>query len=416
MSLIPEMTSNTEPSGLAFASDEYSADRGAYKAFMSDLESINNLWLASAEAEYPRHLGYRFDELTTVTSYKVYARQDATNDRRNPKIWKFQGSCDGDVYTTLDKHEKQHWDKGESVTREIAQPQQYRYYRLLIIENIGPGGTSVQKLEMFNNLTDYNYLKLGDKYVRIEGDKISLSDDLSYVEYPINLKKGYYKDGDIITIKELAQSSDTPLLVGRYTEDDTPHSLSTTQRFDLLNDDFLKSEDAEILVMHDKESEPLLNVDYVPEHQLLLASGDIKIESVGSINHVKVEHDISEDAQIKVISSVDGGTTWQAFNGEWYDVGPNRDDVLASGTPIDEFNDIPPIAWNEYRGESDIVRFGYLINVNDGDAMVKSIGMSYDAHGEWTSVYHGEWYDYKYVDNSTLVVNLKKDGDFKINY
>lgn len=78
---VPTMTSNTTPSGVAFASREYS-DEKAWKAF------ANSVWTAGKSVGFPQYLGYEFASTT-----KVYKAKLNSSGNRVTKV-QIQGSND----------------------------------------------------------------------------------------------------------------------------------------------------------------------------------------------------------------------------------------------------------------------------------------------------------------------------------
>lgn len=216
-----------------------------------------------------------------------------------------------------------------------------------------------------------------------------------------------------MTFREYFESLNESLELEFCTLNSAKPIVQTTHELNLLQDDLLQADEVKILNMHEKGEGFNVGITFIPDHALLLASGDIKLKSIGNIDHFKVDATAIDDAEVKMIVSVDEGKTWNAYNGDWHEVEPDADVVLEQGTPTETFNNIPPTAWNELRKFSDTIRFGYLIN---GQATVHALHSQFDMSGTWKSAYHGEHYDYEYTDNSTMHITLKIDGDYKINY
>lgn len=210
---------------------------------------------------------------------------------------------------------------------------------------------------------------------------------------------GYFDDGNFIAAEE-------DLTVELFEE----HGMDAFS--DIPINKLGEFNEFSILFLHEKGDLYRVKVEYTPEYNLLLASGDIKLESVGNIDFFKV--DATTDRDVYMIVSVDSGESWNTLvDGEWEEIPPNADVVKDKGIELNDFNNVLPEQWNELRKFSDAIRFGYCI---DGDTMIHSISGQFDMTGTWTSAYHGEHYDYKYINNSTIVITLKVDGDYKLNY
>lgn len=255
--------------------------------------------------------------------------------------------------------------------------------------------------------SDDIFLKVGESYIqKNETGEYSLAQEKTTIDLPIDITE---------QLKELLIPNNSKFEIVVCAEELKTNvaQVQTTRELNLLQDDLLQADEVKILNMHEKGEEFNVGVTFIPDHALLLASGDIKLKSIGNIDYFKVDETAIDDAEVKMIVSVDEGETWNAYNGDWYEVEPDADVVLEQGTPAETFNNIPPTAWNELRKFSDAIRFGYLIN---GRATVHALRSQFDMSGTWKSAYHGEHYDYEYTDNSTMHITLKVDGDYKINY
>ena len=134
INLIPVMTSNTAPSGVAFASSSFGWDYyQPWNAFNQDGDA--SCWLANAPI--PQQIGYQFTETMEVYSYAVMNRGNG-----NPVGWDFQGSNDGSNWTTLDTvvdaafPTEMDWMTMERIhvlkTFNLSTSAQYTYFRLNI--------------------------------------------------------------------------------------------------------------------------------------------------------------------------------------------------------------------------------------------------------------------------------------------
>lgn len=135
--MIPTMTSNTAPSGVASASSVYSSDWPAWKA-MDD--NGGTTW-ASAYAPAGSWLKYQFTAGKTATSYTLTARNLADPNPYAPSAWTLQGSNNGADWTNLNSQSGISWTQAEKKTFTIASPASYVYYKLAITTP-GPQGYS----------------------------------------------------------------------------------------------------------------------------------------------------------------------------------------------------------------------------------------------------------------------------------
>ena len=136
----PIMTSNTTPSGTAFASSNNSS---AWNAFAQDGSTTQ--W-GSAVAN-TGILGYQF---TSGKVIKRYVIKGSSTSNQNPSTWTFQGSNDGTTYTTLETVTSSTIPSGGNYTSGIlANTTSYTYYRINITA-VGAGGNfpTITEFEM----------------------------------------------------------------------------------------------------------------------------------------------------------------------------------------------------------------------------------------------------------------------------
>ncbi|MFF3149506.1 discoidin domain-containing protein, partial [Streptomyces sp. NPDC057927] len=131
--LIPVMTSNTTPSGRAFASHIGSIQ--PYLAFdgIRNAEGFKSNGYSTG-VPIKGHLGYEFPTGRVVTSYNVVSVN--SNPHAMPKDWTFEGSNDSTNgrdgnWDILDTQENQTWGKGAEVrVFQINNKKDYKIYRL----------------------------------------------------------------------------------------------------------------------------------------------------------------------------------------------------------------------------------------------------------------------------------------------
>lgn len=217
---VPKMTSNSAPSGLAFASSTYDSNYPAYKAFNGD---SSNGWNARANPVYPEYLGYIFTQKMILSEIAL-----DTGGTRRVYTFKIQGSNDtttgtdgtwtdvSEVITTP--------DSGYNKTYPINGDGEYKAYRLYIVTGTtSAGNLNIATLQFYGRTDNANYIPL----VPVMTSNTTPSGEA--ISYPVHSSSSYapYKafDGDDTTL----WSSDAVGSAGqwlRYTFD----SAMTVQR------------------------------------------------------------------------------------------------------------------------------------------------------------------------------------------
>ena len=151
--LIPVMTSNTSPSGVAASSSNYSNEYAPWKAFDGNNNSgTASRWISSASASMPQWISYKFNLATYAGSYYILPETGGCADRA-PKNFRLQGSNDNVNWTTLDARTDINlstWN-GSGKTFNISNPGSYKTYRLYVTATNGSPVVSIQKLELYSN-------------------------------------------------------------------------------------------------------------------------------------------------------------------------------------------------------------------------------------------------------------------------
>ena len=124
---IPDMTSNTTPSGIASASSDYGVAYAPWQAF--DRYGSGN-WTAAYPATGNQWVQYEFPE--PITPYK-YSVQIVNSITRSPLTWQLQGSNNGIDYTTIDSISNNIWTEVyEKQYFNITTPGSYTHFRIYI--------------------------------------------------------------------------------------------------------------------------------------------------------------------------------------------------------------------------------------------------------------------------------------------
>lgn len=132
--IIPAMTSNTTPSGIASASSINSAAYDAWKAF--DKADTTNGWMSSTGI-ISGWLAYEFSETKLITEYTL--KCNTATPQRMPKNWTLEGSNDN--FTTFDildsRTNEASWVDTQIREYSFKNTKKYKNYRINITANNG---------------------------------------------------------------------------------------------------------------------------------------------------------------------------------------------------------------------------------------------------------------------------------------
>ncbi len=153
--LVPEMTSNTTPSGVASASSIRTSINDAWCAFEN--EPIGCTWNSVAHTiglDTDEWLQYEFALPQIITAYRVH---EAITSSNNPRDWTLSGSINGTDFTTLDTVVGATFDtQPDLVERTFNNSVAWRFYRIHITHVSNKAGstfTQIANLELFNCLS-----------------------------------------------------------------------------------------------------------------------------------------------------------------------------------------------------------------------------------------------------------------------
>lgn len=126
--IIPDMTSNSTPSGLASADTVLGdADQSQpWHAFDDENSGEYPVWHSQDTA--PHWLQYQFPTTKTIKQYTILSRNHTT--LWGPEAWTFNGSNNGTDWTTLDTITGQSFARNEKKIYPISNTTQYSYYRI----------------------------------------------------------------------------------------------------------------------------------------------------------------------------------------------------------------------------------------------------------------------------------------------
>ena len=153
----------------------------------------------------------------------------------------------------------------------------------------------------------------------------------------------------------------------------------------------------------------------------IIGGGDIHTDGNGSGDYAKAtDLKVIEENQsfIKVATSIDKGYSWYSYqDGSWQIVNiEDKEQFKSNGMTPSEIASCTD--WDNLVGDNDYIRFAYYIEqptVNDV-VSVDQLEMQADLNGQWKGAYYGTDYDYEYSYKNKVLVDIKQDGSYKINY
>lgn len=144
--VVPVMTSDSTPSGVASASSELAAGYEAFRAFDA-VDSVydtnpGHFWLTAVGVSLPQWVQYQFPTAQTINSYQVAPEFGYPTPTYAagcfavflPSAWTLQGSNNGTTWTTVDSRTGVTWAFPPTLTTgraayTVATPGSYTYYR-----------------------------------------------------------------------------------------------------------------------------------------------------------------------------------------------------------------------------------------------------------------------------------------------
>lgn len=154
---IPIMTSNTVPSGIAYASSEFSADYAAWKCM--DNNTAGTYWQCAAGVN-TGVLRYDYGTGTTKIIGAYIISVPPASASVGPKAWTFEGSNNLTSWTVLDTRGTQTPGGGGGTRYTFLNTSPYQMYRLNITENNGNSELGIWEVVFLENqrrVSLYNY-------------------------------------------------------------------------------------------------------------------------------------------------------------------------------------------------------------------------------------------------------------------
>ena len=158
--LIPTMTSNTAPYGIASASTENTSK--THPAWMAMDKSNSTYWSTTTGGVTPCNLNYLFILPQIIDSYSITA---STTTNTAPHDWKFQGKNAG-TWTDLDTQAHISFTSNEKKTYTFVNTTAYQEYRILVSANNGDTTTQIAEIEMMATIA--GNIKVVNERLQIE--------------------------------------------------------------------------------------------------------------------------------------------------------------------------------------------------------------------------------------------------------
>jgi len=187
-SLVPAMTSDTEPFGTVSASSVYEAGREAYRAFDGVISVYTSSWTSNSDP--PVWIKYDFGEgnQKKVIAYSLGSSTDYPVAM--PKDWVFQGSVDGVVWVDLDNRSNEtNWAGGEVRYYSFNNQAQYRFYRVYILDNNRTSNkrwTIISEIGLYDRLYSGKIRSLTGGVAYADANGNSSTTDQGYGGWPTN--------------------------------------------------------------------------------------------------------------------------------------------------------------------------------------------------------------------------------------
>ena len=154
----------------------------------------------------------------------------------------------------------------------------------------------------------------------------------------------------------------------------------------------------------------------IPQDQVIVSKGLLPLTGIKSLDSVKLKNTTTGSAVIKVAltNNLKDYYTYNAGTFSAIDI-TNKSDFLTNGILPTTLESITDSEWKSFGTD---IGFAYILSqtVSTESCYIDSLEMLMTLSGSWWKAIHGTDYDYGYISNNTLEVDLLKDGSYKINY
>ncbi len=156
------------------------------------------------------------------------------------------------------------------------------------------------------------------------------------------------------------------------------------------------------------------SLDVVPYDQTVLPHGLIDLSSYTALKSVNIVYSLSGSGAVKIAVTPDL-TNYYVFNtstNTWETI--NISNLNSNGMNVSQISSIGD--WSIF-DEAKKIGFAYGLSIDsiNDTCKVDRLDITVDANGSWAKATESQA-TYKYQGNTTLVVSLMANGDYKINY
>jgi hypothetical protein len=178
-----------------------------------------------------------------------------------------------------------------------------------------------------------------------------------------------------------------------------------------------------VLAMSDSDSGSASDVQVLGVHDdFLVLPKSLFGSSFYSIKSVDITESISDTENAKIRYALTKNLTdyYTFSNGEWVQLSAvNAETVITNGLSASDLALISASNWADfYNGTDDNgvgIAFAFHETAVSQVTAIDNLEMTVDMKGTWNKATHNTDYDYGY-SNTQLVVNLKTNGSYRINY
>lgn len=204
--LIPKMTSNTSPSGIAEASSIYSDGYDAYKA----LDKIDNVegWVTKRYI-LTGWLSYEFPMNQSINEYTMKSPNYTGSYIEMARDWTLEG-FDGVNWIILDKQMNQLFGVNEEKRYKLKNTATFKKYRINVTANNGhPSYAGIQELQFYlkeqaiyasNGTWESGVINFNDSFIEL---KAILFDEIVSSEHFVKKEIAYSNDGILFSDYEI---------------------------------------------------------------------------------------------------------------------------------------------------------------------------------------------------------------------
>jgi hypothetical protein len=174
--VIPKMTSNTSPSGVASASSKFNDNVLAWRAFDHDVKPYG--WAVNFTGK--DWLEYEFAEARCIEKYTLQIREPYSSLKEAPQNWTFEAwDSENSTWVVLDKQTGiANWSAGVKKEFTFINTKSYKKYRIYITKNGGEQGLAIGEMEMMESINTVPDKKLKVVLEVKEQLQLSVEEDL----------------------------------------------------------------------------------------------------------------------------------------------------------------------------------------------------------------------------------------------